>query len=86
MALACSFTSKKLLWAEPGRVQVTPRKTTIMRAAGLCFGFMELVSQYLVISHVIMAKDVKLDSVSTPGQTPARHVSQSSPPCQCSYL
>lgn len=69
MVLACSFTPKKLFWAEtPGCERVTPRKTNTMRAAGLCFGFMELVSQYLVISHTIMAEDVKLDSVSMPGQ------------------
>lgn len=67
MVLACSFIPKKLFWAEtPGRAQVTPRKTNIVKAPRLCFDFMELVSQYLVFSHMIMAKDVKLDSVSMP--------------------
>lgn len=35
-----------------------------VRAAGLCISFMELVSPFLLISHMIMANDVKLDSVS----------------------
>lgn len=69
MVLACSFTLKKLFWAETsGRAWVTPRKTNIMRAVGLCSGFTKLVRQYLVISHMIKAKNVKLDSVSMPVQ------------------
>lgn len=54
-----------------------------VRAAGLCVGFMELVSPFLLISHMIMAKDVRLDSVSMSvlGQVYSGQVSRPSPPC-----
>lgn len=69
MILAHRLTPKKWLLAEmPGCAQVAPRKTDLMRAARLRFVFLELISQCLVISHMIRAKDVKPDSASMPGQ------------------
>lgn len=69
MVLAHRLTPKKSPVAETlGCAQVTPRKTNTMRAARLCFVFMVLLSQYLLISHMIRANDVKPDPVSMPGQ------------------
>lgn len=75
MISACHFTPKKLFWGEmPGRAQVTPRMTD-RRTARLCSGFVELVNLLnLVISHVIMDKDFRPESVSMPMPGQVRQV------------
>lgn len=58
----------------PERAQVTPRMTD-RRTARLCSGFVELVNLLnLVISHVIMDKDFRLESVSMPMPGQVRQV------------
>lgn len=78
------FAPKKLFWVEmPGHAQVTPRMTD-GRSARLCFGFVGLASLLNpVISHVIIDKDFRLESVSCLCQGRyERCVSQSLPPCK----